>query len=255
MPVHFVGSNRSVTASVDPVPVFESHCEFRGRLVDIGNSIPHRISYAEVQCQTGGPIRSGSDCLACQHFRGWRAGPGSDEVTLSCCWSDRDPVWERMTTAFALATVGPATPCTAADEIARRHDVRHLVVVDAGRVVGVLCRCDLYPRPRAKERVADRMSSDVLAVPPLATLGDVVAALSGLGIGCLPVVDGGRLVGMITRGDLRRSGVPEALLGARRCAACGSPHGVRCHPRIDDADFCLDCLERDESAGEPGAGD
>jgi acetoin utilization protein AcuB len=255
MPVHFVGSRRPATVWVDPAPAFEGQCEFRGHVVDVGPSIPHRISYAEVQCQKGGPVRSGSDCLACHRFRGWRAGPTDDEVTLTCCWSDSDPVWARMTAAVALATVNPQTPCAVADEVARSHDVRHLLVVDEGAVIGVLCRCDLFPRPGADETVADRMSREVFAVPPGATLADAVAAMSGLGIGCLPVVAGGLLVGVLTRGDLRRAGVPEALLGARRCGACGSLHGVRSHPRLGETDFCLDCLERDESAGEPGEGD
>jgi hypothetical protein len=46
---------------------------------------------------------------------------------------------------------------------------------------------------------------------------------------------------MITRGDLRRTGVPEAVLGARYCSACGSSRGVR-KAAGTDVDYCLECL-------------
>ena len=58
------------------------------------------------------------------------------------------------------------------------------------------------------------------------------------------MVSAGELVGIITRGDLRRAGVEESLLGAHYCACCGSPHGVREDPR-GVAEFCLDCIERE----------
>jgi hypothetical protein len=117
------------------------------------------------------------------------------------------------------------------------------LILEQGFLLGVLCRCDLVPRAAADEPVSARMSGEVLAIDPNATLGDAVAALRGFRVGCLPVVAGDLLVGVITRGDLRRAGVPEELLGARYCAACGSPHGVRAHPRLEGVDFCLACLD------------
>jgi len=63
-------------------------------------------------------------------------------------------------------------------------------------------------------------------------------------VGCLPIVDEHGLRGVVTRGDLRRAGVEEALLGASRCASCGSRHGVRPHPTLEAVEFCLDCLDR-----------
>jgi CBS-domain-containing membrane protein len=148
-----------------------------------------------------------------------------------------------MTCASALVTVGPETLCTTADELARRHDFRHIVVVAEGNLLGIACRCDLFPAPDFDERIAARMSRDIFAIHPAASLGEALAAMNSLQVGCLPVVRDGLLLGLITRGDLRRVGIPESELGAHRCAACGSVRGVRADPKLPALELCLDCLD------------
>ena len=76
----------------------------------------------------------------------------------------------------AVVTVAPDTPCHEADERARQHGVRHLFVVEEGKLVGVLCRCDLYPEPDVREEVTARMASDIYVLEPEATLGEAAAA-------------------------------------------------------------------------------
>ncbi len=165
----------------------------------------------------------------------WDEPPGSPRVTHD------SRVSELMRPASRLLTVPPETSCADADALARERRVRHLLVTVEERLLGVLCRCDLCP-PLPGERVVERMSHEIYAVPPDATLGEATAALADVHVGCLPVVEGERVVGVITRGDLRRAGVPEALLGASTCALCGSPHGVRpgTHSGIE---VCLDCID------------
>ena len=63
--------------------------------------------------------------------------------------------------AGAVVTVAPDTPWREADDRARSLGVRHLFVVDSSKLVGVLCRCDLYPEPDEHEGVASRMASQV----------------------------------------------------------------------------------------------
>ena len=157
--------------------------------------------------------------------------------------------------AHAVVTVAPDTPWRSADERARQLGVRHLFVVDDGKLVGVLCRCDLYPEPGPHEGVAARMASQVYVLDPSATLGEAAAAMSTLSVGCLPVVENDRPVGLVTRGDLRRAGVPEVALGAHRCVECGSVHGVRpdAHGGLE---YCLDCIDLFTALGNDyGEGD
>ena len=172
-------------------------------------------------------------------------------------WARRGVTSAHALDPGALLSVAPETPCLEADERARASGVRHLFVTRGRHLVGVLCRCDLYPEPDAEDVVAGRMSTTVYALEPNATLGEAAAAMASLGVGCLPVVRDDEPLGVITRGDLRRAGVPEDRLGAHRCAECGSIHGVRteAHAGIE---YCLDCIDLFEALAGPrdlGEGD
>jgi len=137
----------------------------------------------------------------------------------------------------------------------RDEDMGIVPVVDGDKLVGVLCRCDLYPEPEEHEDVAARMASNVYALDPTSTLGEAAAAMKTLAVGCLPVVHKGRPIGVVTRGDLRRAGVPEPALGAHRCLECGSVHGVRpdAHSGLE---YCLDCIDLFTALGNDyGEGD
>lgn len=169
---------------------------------------------------------------------------------LDGVWMHRALCWAHELDPDGLVRVAPDTRCCDADERARALGVRHLfVTAPSGRLVGVLCRCDLYPEPAPTDVVADRMSSHIYALAPSASLAEAAAAMATLGVGCLPVVQHDRAIGVVTRGDLRRAGVPEALLGAGRCAACGSHRGVRpdTHSGIE---YCLDCIDLFDALGD-----
>ena len=58
---------------------------------------------------------------------------------------------------------------------------------------------------RLLTRVADVMRTDVPQLSPSMTLGEVIIAISEARLGIASVVDGGRLVGVITDGDIRRA--------------------------------------------------
>ena len=93
----------------------------------------------------------------------------------------------------------------AARHLMRSARVRHLVVTDGGRVVGVLSQRDLGgTRTEALPagNVARVMSSHVVVVAPETTVREAANLLRGYGIGCLPVVDGKQLVGIVTTSDL-----------------------------------------------------
>lgn len=116
-----------------------------------------------------------------------------------------------MTPVFALTVVNPSLLVEAAGELARDNQVHHLLVVVDDLLVGVVCRCDLDAAGLG-ERVADRMVDSMWITKPLATLADAAMAMKENHVGCLPVVDGEELVGVITRTDLLRAGVDEDRL-------------------------------------------
>jgi CBS domain-containing protein len=211
-----------------------------------------------LRCQEGGRAHAAEQCRHCAHFVNWLPERQGGPIVIRCLWDEHDPVAGIMTLSTALITVAPSAFVADADRLARRHGNLHLLVVDHGELVGVVCRCDLIPPVRQGEVVADRMAATVLALPIGATLADAVAALRERRVGCLPVVRDGVVSGVITRDHLRCLGLEDDLLGAGRCAVCGARRAVRRHPRLDALELCLDCLAQeraDSAACELGSGE
>jgi len=89
----------------------------------------------------------------------------------------------------------------------RSARVRHLVVVDDGRVIGVLSQRDLggtREESLPAGTVQDVMRSHVIVAAPDTTVRTAANLLRGHDIGCLPVVDGKKLVGDRDDSDLLR---------------------------------------------------
>jgi acetoin utilization protein AcuB len=102
--------------------------------------------------------------------------------------------------------VSPDTPAVDAWELMRQKGIHHLVVMADARVVGILSTRDEGGRRgaaiRARSRVSDLMSAPVVTVDPQATVRRTANLMRGRTIGCVPVLDGRRLVGIVTVSDL-----------------------------------------------------
>lgn len=80
--------------------------------------------------------------------------------------------------------------------------VRHAVVVRGPDVIGVVSDRDLGRAGRALRTVADVMQPNPVVATPDTTIVAGALFMRDRGIGCVPVVTSGRLVGIVTRGDL-----------------------------------------------------
>lgn len=168
--------------------------------------------------------------------------------------SNRGRVADLMTRS--VVKIAPWTTVREARQLTTQLQIRHLLVAERDDLVGVVCVCDLRDGA-ADELVSDRMK-DPITVHPAATVSEASDAMRELALGCLPVVDGNSVVGIITRGDLIRAGHPAESTGARTCAACGYPHNVEPDRRSEEVGFCLYCRERSVPASlddEMGGGD
>lgn len=108
-----------------------------------------------------------------------------------------------------VRTVPPTMVARDAFEIMKNNGVHHLVVTDTERVVGVVSDRDLSPRRRVPAASADvtidrLMSSPVATIQKGETVRKAANLMEGRTIGCLPVMDNSRLVGIITTSDLLR---------------------------------------------------
>jgi acetoin utilization protein AcuB len=88
----------------------------------------------------------------------------------------------------------------------RRAGVRHLVVLgDDDQVVGILSQRDFALRDAgslARFKVRELMTPRAIVAPPELELREAAKLMHDHVIGCLPIVDGARLVGIITTTDL-----------------------------------------------------
>ena len=94
-------------------------------------------------------------------------------------------------------------------------DVGALVVLDGEEVVGIMSERDYARRIALEGRasrytpVTDIMSRDVLSVGPEHTVNECMALMTTRKVRHLPVMEYGRLVGLISIGDLVRSIIAE----------------------------------------------
>ena len=119
-------------------------------------------------------------------------------------------------------TIRPTDLLSEALDALQSMDIRHLPVVDAdNNLVGMISDRDLGPLmtiftegaeaqrmivPLSRRRVAELMSSDVVAVDADADMSDVIEMMLEQRIGAVPVVDGeGNVSGIISYVDILRA--------------------------------------------------
>jgi acetoin utilization protein AcuB len=92
----------------------------------------------------------------------------------------------------------------------REHDLRHLPVLEHGKLVGLVSERDLYYLETVAgvdpetERVEEGMSQDVYCVSPEARLQDVVVEMAARKYGCAVVVQSAKAIGVFTTTDALR---------------------------------------------------
>jgi acetoin utilization protein AcuB len=117
-------------------------------------------------------------------------------------------------------TVAPMTPMLEARQRMAQARIRHLIVVEDDRLVGIITDRDIrlnLPSPAtslsvwelnfllASLTVRSVMTSAVLVVESHRPIAEAARIMIDHKIGALPVVDDGRLVGIVTESDFVRA--------------------------------------------------
>lgn len=104
--------------------------------------------------------------------------------------------------------VGPSIPVFEALQLLAAYEVGALVVMDQGKLVGVVSERDytrkvaLLGKNSRETRVADIMTRDVITVTPQTHTRSCMALMREKNIRHLPVVDGAKVLGMISIRDI-----------------------------------------------------
>jgi CBS domain-containing membrane protein len=113
-------------------------------------------------------------------------------------------------------TVGPTGPLREAIQLMEANNIRHVAVVDSGRLLGLLSHRDVLrsqegslsgalstEQTHMNRWIEARwvMTKEVRTVYPDTPALEAALTLRSHGYGCLPVVEQGKLVGMLTDSD------------------------------------------------------
>jgi CBS domain-containing protein len=107
-----------------------------------------------------------------------------------------------------LFTLTPDTVVSSALRLASSRRIQHFLVIEDGSLTGIVCQSDLRSA-RESSQVAACMKSPVLCIGPDTTVADAAEIMAQNEVGCLPVVTGAFLVGMITRDKLSNLSTEE----------------------------------------------
>lgn len=138
-------------------------------------------------------------------------------------------------------TITEDTPFQDALKLMRDRRIRRLPVLDhQGKLVGIVAEKDLLyaaPSPAtalsifevhyhlARLRISQVMHRKVITTTPETTVEEAAQVMADHRIGCLPVMSGGKLVGIITETDIFKTFLE--MLGTRE-------HGLRLTLRVPD---------------------
>ena len=129
--------------------------------------------------------------------------------------NDSTPVKEIM--QKKVRTIQPDGSLLQARKMMLHYGIKRLVVTKDGRIVGIVTESDIanalglfrklvegkhWDEKMKEIRVEDVMSRDVKCVGPSTSLSACVRMMEEYGISGLPVVEGDRLVGIVTKTDL-----------------------------------------------------
>jgi CBS domain-containing protein len=119
-----------------------------------------------------------------------------------------------------VATVNPSATLATVAQRLRLEGIGALVVLDGDRIAGMISERDVvnafaaYRAETSEIRVGDVMSRDIITCRPEDSLTRVLGLMTRHRVRHLPVLEGGRLAGLISIGDAVKHRLDELELEA-----------------------------------------
>jgi len=108
----------------------------------------------------------------------------------------------------SVSSVSPSQSLADAAEVMKREDVGSVPVVEEGRLAGIVTDRDIVTRAVAEQRdpqavtVEEIASQELVTIEPEQDLDEALALMARHKVRRLPVLEQGRLVGMLAQADV-----------------------------------------------------
>ena len=125
-----------------------------------------------------------------------------------------------------LITIEAGATVKKAAELMDKHDIGCLIVVSYGNQIGIITERDMLRqvliqrKDLAKTRVGDVMSTPLITSNPQTDIRDAVRLMNERRIKKLPVIEDGKLIGLVSLTDVMRSLAYFEHVISSLCARC-----------------------------------
>ena len=154
--------------------------------------------------------------------------------------------------SLPVVTIAPDARAADVLALAQTKGVHHFPIVEEGKLVGIVCTCDLQELG-ADAKVLQVAWRHVITLRPGDSVSDAARLMALHGVGSIVVSDEGGVCGIVTRAELIRAD-PELdrLLLEARCVACGARSHLR--PGPQGQCLCQSCQARAKAGAELDVG-
>ncbi len=118
-----------------------------------------------------------------------------------------------------IHSVGPDAPVIECVRMMAAKKIGALIVIDGEKLVGIFTERDALNKvlaaglDPASTKISEVMTRDPYCVPPTTTIGDAMAVVTQRRFRHLPVVDNGKVIAVISSGDLTHWLVKDQMVG------------------------------------------
>lgn len=200
--------------------------EMGDRLQVVARSRLSEVDVGAVMAHLGG---GGHALAASARFRDLPVSEALERIRRALEAEVRPPLMAGDIMSSPVRTIGPETTMSEAGELMARWGHGGLPVMEDGRLAGLVTRKDVDKALRhdlEHAPVKGFMGRDISTAEPETTLSVLEQMLAGRGFGRIPILDGGELIGIVTRKDVLR---------AEHGAAYFNRRGSRRHSKAREA--------------------
>lgn len=165
----------------------------------------------------------------------------ADEQTLRSRVARDEGALVREALSEAWVTTAPGLEAITLKRVMERRNADHALVLEGSHLLGTICTCDLASAC-PMDLIYALMSRRVITIAAHANVHMAAKIMSQTGVGCLPVIENGDVLGVVDRASLAECGIPVESTGPI-CSACRSYRHVSIKSFPGGQRLCFECLD------------